>query len=162
MTLYVNKSDQEHEERVLRFLEKKWTCESVRSLEKKASFDGFLHRDGRPTALVEIRRLNCYSNSFPDAMISYTKIQNWQTLYPVLNLPCLFVVNWLDQVRYANIEDIIAHRDIRVSPVSKNRRNPEEDREIVFYYPVKEFKLLAIDLEAEIMHDPNKIDKYDP
>ena len=65
MTLYVNKSDQEHEERVLKFLEKKWKCESVRSLEKKASFDGFLHRDGRPTALVEIRRLNCYSNSFP-------------------------------------------------------------------------------------------------
>ena len=95
-------------------------------------------------------------------MISYTKIQNWQTLYPVLNLPCFFVVNWLDQVRYANIEDIIAHGDIRVSPISKNRRNPESDREIVFYYPVKEFKLIAIDLEAEIMHDPNKVDKYDP
>ncbi len=68
MTLYVTKSDQEHEHRVLNFLEKRWKCDSVRSLEKKASFDGFLHRDGKPTALVEIRRLKCDYKNYRDAM----------------------------------------------------------------------------------------------
>lgn len=160
MTQYVNNADNLHEQKVLEFVASRWKCKHVQSLEKKASFDGFLYRYDdmgfekydRPKALVEVRKLNCSSTQYNSAMISYTKIQNWQSLFPVLNMPCYFVVNWFDKLGFADIADIAAYGDIRVSPFSKNRRNPENDREIVFHYPVIKFKTLGTFADAQKLH----------
>ena len=162
MILYSDRNNDAHEEAVLSFiasLRKEWRY--VKSLEKKASFDGFIyqwynagtHNYDRPVAMVEVRKLNCLSTTYESAMISYTKIQNWQSLYPVLNIPCWFVVNWQDRLAYANMEDIASYGDVRVSPPSKNRKNPAHDREIVFNYPVNKFKTLGTSSEARKLHD---------
>ena len=49
----------------------------------------------------------------------------------------------------ANIEDIFMHGDMRVSKRSANRRNPIDDREIVFHYPVDQFRFIASEQDAK-------------
>ena len=154
MTLYVNKDDADHELRVLQFLAEKKDMKYVKQREVKASFDGILYKEvceneldiyDKPQVMLEIRRLSCSKDAWPTAMISYTKIQNWQSLYPVIKIPIFFVVNWNDALGMANIEDIFLHGDMRVSKPSFNRRNPTDDREIVFHYPVKKFHMIIKD-----------------
>jgi len=160
--IYSDKNNDAHEEAVLEFiasLRKEWR--HVKSIETKASFDGFIykwydagtHSYDRPFAMVEVRKLNCLSTTYESAMISYTKIQNWQSLYPILNIPCWFVVNWKDLIAYANMENIASYGDIRVSPPSSRRKNPSHDREIVFHYPVNKFEQLGEKSDGERLYN---------
>ena len=162
MILYSDKNNDAHEEAVLAFFaSQRKDCRYVKSLEKKASFDGFIykwhnagtHNYDKPVAMVEVRKLNCLSTTYETAMISYTKIQNWQSLYPILKIPCLFVVNWEDRLAFADMEDIASYGDIRVSPPSKRRKNPAHDREIVFNYPVNMFKTFGTSSDARRLHN---------
>lgn len=150
--LYTDESNEAHELAVLACIsmtKPEWNF--TRSIEKKASFDGFIHKRHEkigvwydaPFQMYEIRRLHCSYETYETAMISYTKIQQWQTFYPITQIKCYFAVNWNDRLAYADIEDIAQYRDIRVSPFSKKRKNPEHDREIVFHYPVNKFKTIT-------------------
>lgn len=156
MTLYVNKDDGAHEVRVLDYIAQKKNRAWVKQREVKASFDGIIYKEADeecvkdiPEAMLEIRRLSCSKDDYPSAMISYTKLQNWQSLYPVIKIPIFFVVNWNDALGMANIEDIFIHGDMRVSKPSANRRNPYDDREIVFHYPVNKFRFIASEQDAK-------------
>ena len=156
MILYSDKENYQHEDAVLKFLAERWGYKHVKSIEKKSSFDGFLYdtydvgfdKYNRPTMLVEVRRLNCTSKKHDTAMLSYTKAQSWQSIYPVLKIPVIFCVNWYDMIGWADIEDIISYGDIRVSPFSENRKNPKNDREIVFHYPVNKFNQVGTITDA--------------
>lgn len=87
-------------------------------------------------------------------MISYTKVKGWHEIAPVMNIPCLFAVNYKDCLAYCSLEDVFLEGDIRVSPKSPNRRNPLDDQEIVFHYPTSKLKVIADgDKSKEIFDD---------
>ena len=169
--IYSDEKNEAHELAVLAKISmRKPEWSFTRSIEKKASFDGFMHKRHEkigvwydaPFAMYEIRRLNCSHKAYETAMISYTKIQQWQTFYPITLIKCYFVVNWNDRLAFANIEDIAQYRDIRVSPFSKNRKNPENDREIVFHYPVNKFEILTDAATARKLHDVKSLKQAAP
>ena len=70
-----------------------------------------------------------------------TKLVAWQTMYGVTRLPCLFVVQWQDAVGYVDLQEYVMAGDF-MSPISHNRRNPADDREIVAHLPVENFTFL--------------------
>jgi hypothetical protein len=139
----------------------------ARSIEKKSSFDGFIYerkeRIGEwydaPIAMCEIRRLHCSHKDYETAMISYTKIQHWQTLFPTTHIKCYFVVNWKDRLAAVDMEDIAQYGDVRVSPFSKKRKNPENDREIVFHYPVNKFRTLIDSATAGKLYNVKSLEE---
>ena len=151
--------DNRHENRVLQYLSERWDANYVLAHQKKGLFDGFLHRpeapkwenpnetlyDGidRPVAYVEVRKRYVTRLKYPTIMISYTKVKGWHEIAPVMNIPCLFVVNYKDCLAYCSLEDVFLENDIRVSPKSPNRRNPLDDQEIVFHYPTSKLKVIA-------------------
>ena len=160
--LYTDEKNEAHELAVLATIASanpKWKF--ARSIEKKSSFDGFIYQRkdqigewyDAPIAMCEIRRLNCSHDKHETAMISYTKIQHWQTLFPTTGIKCYFVVNWNDRLASVDMQDIAQYGDVRVSPFSKNRKNPENDREIVFHYPVSRFRILIDGATARKLHN---------
>lgn len=166
--LYTDEKNEAHELAVLATIASAnpdWNF--TRSIEKKASFDGFIHKRQEkigvwydmPIAMCEIRRLNCSHATYETAMISYTKVQQWQTFFPTTKIKCHFVVNWNDRLASADIEDIARYGDVRVSPFSKNRKNPENDREIVFHYPVDKFRTLIDGSTARKLHNVQSLEE---
>ena len=136
--IYENKNDYLVEQKLADFLCKKWKCEMYRQ-KKLSQFDFIAHKDGKPKALIELRKLNCSKDKYPTAMVSMTKLVAWQTMYGVTRLPCLFVVQWQDAVGYVDLQEYVMTGDFRMSPISHNRRNPADDREIVAHLPVENF-----------------------
>ncbi len=160
--LYTDEKNEAHELAVLATVASanpKWKF--AKSIEKKSSFDGFIYERKEKIvvwyyahiAMFEVRRLNFSHKDHENDMISYTKIQHWQTLFPTTRIKCYFVVNWNDRLASVDMEDIAQYGDVRVSPFSKNRKNPENDREIVFHYPVDKFRTLIDSATARKLHN---------
>lgn len=133
--------DVANEERLATFVGRKFKCDMLRE-KRFAHFDYIAHRNERPVAVLELRKVRYSITQLTELMLPLSKLQEWQTLRGVTGLPCYFVVQFTDAVAYADLEDYAVEADFRISRKSKNRRGQDDHQEIIAMLPVEKFKVI--------------------
>lgn len=134
---YENSGDEVNERQLASLLENKWQCKMQRQM-KYAQFDYVALRGKKIQAFVEMRHRGVEHNKYPTCFISLTKLLMAQNLKNVCNVPCLFVVQWIDAIGYCNLD---MQCEIEYSSEGWNRRNDPSDIEVIGLIPIDKFKM---------------------
>lgn len=110
--IYETDQDKEKELATLKIVASSWNC-TYRQTKPLAPYDGYLFRDKKLKAIVEIKNRNILSfDPNPYYQISYAKLKNIISYAEKLKLNAYLVVNFLDSIEYVeiteeNIDDVV-------------------------------------------------------
>ena len=71
--------DVANEERLAAFVGRKFKCDMLRE-KRFAHFDYIAHRNERPVAVLELRKVRYSITQLTELMLPLSKLQEWQTL----------------------------------------------------------------------------------
>jgi hypothetical protein len=133
--LYENQEDRNNEEAVVTEVCHVWKC-SHQKLPISYKLDYALMRDQKVNALCEIKCRNVPSDFYETIMISSLKVIAARRLSEAMNVPCLFVIRYQDDIRFINFNE----EPDSVEIGGRKDRNDAQDTEIVFHYDRKRLK----------------------
>ena len=111
--VFQNEQDRESERDVAKKLEIAWQC-SVHSFGALSPIDWYAVRDGRTTALLELKARTHPADKYPTVFLN---VRKWLALSLGacgMGVPAIFVVKFTDQIRWTPLASVDA-RDHRIA-----------------------------------------------
>lgn len=130
--------DRENERVVAAQMEAAFKC-TVHDFGSLNDVDFWLEKDGALAAYVEMKTRTQSSTKFPTVYLSIRKWLAMNLLSVGVEVPCLFVVKFSDEVRWINLKDVDA-RSTHICERSDHRA--ANDREPVVLVPVSDMTIL--------------------
>lgn len=139
MTLYATSTDTDNELAVQRAAGEAWGCEMV-SFGPMNPVDGYITKEGRVTAVYEIK---CRSNIQSQYPTVYLALRKWFDLTRSalsFDVKPLFFVGWTDQIGWIDVREIDARR---LTLGGRGDVRSTNDREPLIEVPIEQFGTLA-------------------
>src|SRR5215211_1882426 len=132
--------DRKNEEEVAALLGKAWNCQ-VNSFGALSPIDWLAIRNGRPTAVLELKSRTHASDKYPTV---YLNVRKWLALSLAsigMGIPALFVVKFIDAVMWISIAEVDA-RITRMAgwPTTEKAKNDIEPIIQVYVDQMKELR----------------------
>lgn len=144
--LYTNDYDLKSEDAIKNAVEQAWNC-TLHHFGRLCPLDFYAVRDGRMVGIIEAKSRSHNASAFPTVFLN---VRKWLALTMAsvgLGVPALYVVRFLDGIRYISVHDIDA-AEMRIGGTQKKAIQGHRDIEPVIEVPVASMRLLVIPLPS--------------
>jgi hypothetical protein len=132
-------SDEAAEREIAASLEAKWSCQ-LHKLAALSPVDYYAVRDGRIKSVIEIKDRAITSTQYETVFLSVRKWLSLLLASTGLNVPALYVVRFLDGIRWVNVSAVSA-ANIQIGG-EKNYGTRSGRHEPIILVPIKQMEAL--------------------
>lgn len=144
--IYETNRNKRIENRIAEKLGEHWNCQIVKLKAAYAEIDRAAIRDEEIGAFVEIKRRYVDRETYPDIILSLSKVKEAFVLESCSGKPCYFVVQFNDCLAWAKM--VVKGRTVRMA--GRFDRDDPQDVEPCVAIPIDEFKV--------ILDEPSDVD----